>query len=95
VSNFKFGKSGSSSSNDSHRFGLLLTQLIEDKQVKSLPGSVLNVLGRNKQVALRMPKFKDTRKSQSAFFTGWIDETEPRSPLAELFAKIVPTMTTM
>ena len=54
------------------------------------------VLGRNRQVSLRMPKFKDTRKNaQSPFFTGWIDETEPRSPLAELFSKLVPTMTTM
>jgi thiol-disulfide isomerase/thioredoxin len=43
-----------------------------------------------------MPKFKDTRKStQNPIFNGWTDEVEPRSPLAELFAKITPLMSTM
>lgn len=40
--------SGSSSSNDSHRFALLLTQLYTDKHMKSLPASVLNILGKKK-----------------------------------------------
>jgi hypothetical protein len=39
------GSSGGSSSNDSHRFALLLTQLYTDKHTKSLPASVINVLG--------------------------------------------------
>lgn len=39
------GKSGGTSSNDSHRFALLLTQLYTDKHTKSLPASVINVLG--------------------------------------------------
>ncbi|KAJ1401818.1 hypothetical protein B484DRAFT_235649, partial [Ochromonadaceae sp. CCMP2298] len=88
-------KSGSSS-NDSHRFALLLTQLFVDKHSKSLPASVLNVLGRNRQVSLRMPKFKDSRKAQQTpFLNGWVDDTEPRSPLAELFSKLVPQMDSM
>ena len=40
--------SSSSSSNDSHRFALLLTQLYTDKHMKSLPASVLNILGKIK-----------------------------------------------
>ena len=47
---FKYGgKSsggGGSSTNDSHRFALLLTQLYTDKHTKSLPASVINVLGK-------------------------------------------------
>lgn len=43
-----------------------------------------------------MPKFKDTRKTQQTpFFNGWVDDSEPRSPLAELFAKLVPMMDAM
>jgi hypothetical protein len=91
-SSFKFGRS----SNDSHRFALLLTQLYTDKGAKSLPASVVNVLGRNRQVSLRMPKFKDSRKAQQTpFFNGWVDEQEPRSPLAELYSKLVPLMSSM
>ena len=92
----KSGGGGGSSSNDSHRFALLLTQLYTDKHMKSLPASVINVLGRNRQVSLRMPKFKDTRKAQqTAFFNGWVDDQEPRSPLADLFTKLVPMMSVM
>jgi hypothetical protein len=53
---------GGSTSNDAHRFGLLMTQLYQDKHTKSLPASVINVLGRNRQVSLRMPKFKVSRQ---------------------------------
>ena len=42
----KLNGGGGSSSNDSHRFALLLTQLYTDKHIKSLPASVLNILGR-------------------------------------------------
>lgn len=43
-----------------------------------------------------MPKFKDNRKSQQTpFFNGWVDENEPRSPLAELFNKLTPVMSVM
>jgi thiol-disulfide isomerase/thioredoxin len=91
-----YGKKSSSSSSDSHRFALLLTQLFVDRHAKSLPASIANVLGRNRQVCLRMPRFKDTRKAMTtAFFNGWVDESEPRSPLGELFAKVVPQMRTM
>lgn len=90
-----YGKSSSMSANDAHRFAVLCTQLLADRQAKSLPASVLNVLCRNRQVALRMPKFKDTRKTSTVFFRGWVDETEPRSPLADLFVKLVPLMRNM
>jgi thioredoxin-like negative regulator of GroEL len=90
------GKTVSTGSNDSHRFALLVTQLYSDKHTKSLPASIINVLGRNRQVSLRMPKFKDTRKAtQTPFYNGWIDENEPRSPLADLMGKVVPMMTVM
>jgi len=53
-------------------------------------------VGRNRQVALRMPKFKDNRKShQTPFFNGWVDENEPRSAIAELFGKLTPVMSVM
>jgi thiol-disulfide isomerase/thioredoxin len=91
-----YGRNVGSSATDSHRFGLLLTQLLTDKQTKSITSSVLNVLGRNRQVSLRMPKFKDTRKADhSPFYNGWVDESEPRSPVGELFGKLVPLMTSM
>jgi hypothetical protein len=89
------GGGSSSSASDSHRFAVLCTQLLADRQAKSLPASVLNVLCRNRQVALRMPKFKDTRKTSSVHFRGWADEAEPRSPLADLCAKLVPLMRSM
>lgn len=88
------GATTGGSSNDSHRFAVLLTQLYADKQHKSLPASVVTVLCRNRQISLRMPKFKDTRKvSTTSYFQGWCDEVEPRSPTSELFSKIVPLMT--
>lgn len=91
-----YAKKGGSSSSDSHRFALLLSQLLVDRHTKSLPASVVNVLGRNRQVSLRMPRFKDCRKATGTpYFNGWIDETEPRSPIAELFQKLVPLMKSM
>ena len=74
MGNFTFGgrRAIGSSASDSHRFGLLLAQLYNDKSTKSLPSSVINVLSRNRQVSLRMPKLKDTRKNtQVAFYNGW------------------------
>ena len=53
-----YKKSSSSTGSDSHRFALLLTQLFKDKHSKSLPSSVLNILGRNRQVSLRMPRYR-------------------------------------
>ena len=85
-----------SSGNDSHRYALLLAQYYADRHSKSLMGSVINVLCRNRQVSLRMPKFKDTRKNAtSKQFNGWVDESDPRSPLSELFSKLVPAMSTL
>ena len=62
IDSFSLGKS-EGSVNDSHRFAVLLAQFYVDKQTKSLPASIVNVLCRNRQVSLRMPKFKDTRKA--------------------------------
>lgn len=85
--------SSSSSSSDSHRLGLLLAQLYTDRNSKSVYASVINVLGRNKQLCVRMPEFKDTRKSrQSSVFNGWTDAREPRSAVGDLFNKIVPLL---
>jgi thiol-disulfide isomerase/thioredoxin len=85
--------SSSSSSSDSHRLGLLLAQLYTDRSSKSVYASVINVLGRNKQLCVRMPEFKDTRKSrQSSIFNGWTDAREPRSAVGDLFNKIVPLL---
>ena len=85
--------SSSSSSSDSHRLGLLLAQLYTDRNSKSVYASVINVLGRNKQLCVRMPEFKDTRKSrQSSVFNGWADAREPRSAIADLFHKVVPLL---
>lgn len=85
--------SSSSSSSDSHRLGLLLAQLYSDRNSKSVYASVINVLGRNKQLCVRMPEFKDTRKSrQSSVFNGWTDTREPRSAVGDLFNKVVPLL---
>jgi len=92
---FESGKSYSSStsSSDSHRLGLLLAQLYCDRNSKSVYASVINVLGRNKQLCVRMPEFKDSRKSrQSTVFNGWTDSREPRSAIADLFNKLVPLL---
>ena len=87
------GRSNTTSSSDSHRLGLLLAQLFADRHSKSVFCSVINVLGRNRQVCVRMPEFRDSRKSrQSYVYNGWVDETEPRSPLSELFTKLVPLL---
>ena len=81
----------SSSSSDSFRFAVLIAQLYVDVRVKSLPSSVVNVLSRNRPVSLRLPKFKDTRKTKNVpYIHGWTDEAEPRSPIADLFSKLVP-----
>jgi hypothetical protein len=40
-----FSSTKSNSTNDAHRFGLLLTQLYADRHSKSLPASVINILG--------------------------------------------------
>jgi hypothetical protein len=43
-----------------------------------------------------MPKFKDTRQSaKGTIYNGWVDEAEARSPVGELFSKIIPLMTTI
>ena len=64
-----------------------------DYRTKSVWSSIVNVLARNKQLCARMPKFKDNRKSKSTpIFNGWTDEREPRSPLSELFEKVVPLL---
>jgi thiol-disulfide isomerase/thioredoxin len=73
----------------------LLSYIYTDRRTKSLPNLVINVLMRNRQVSLRMPKFKDSRKSQSPFFIGWTDDQEPFSPLADLFSKVAPMMSTL
>eukprot|EP01033_Poteriospumella_lacustris_P010457 gene10460-7435_t len=71
---------------------IFLYNLLSGDTLKSLPGSVINVLARNRQVSLRMPKFKDTRRSQNPFFVGWVDDNEVSSPLADLFSKLAPMM---
>ena len=79
--------------NDSHRLALLLTQLYSDRRVKSVWGSLVNVLGRNKQLCVRLPRFRDSRrKRRSNVFNGWVDDAEPKSPLGELFEQVVPVM---
>jgi hypothetical protein len=47
-----YGGGGGGSTNDSHRLGLLLTQLLVDAKTKSVFASVLNVMGRNKQLSV-------------------------------------------
>ena len=57
---------------DAHRFAVLLSQLYQGRHAKSVQASVINVLARNRQVCLRMPKFKDTRSErQGRVFNGW------------------------
>ena len=79
--------------NDSHRLALLLTQLYTDRRTKSVWASVVNVLGRNRALCVRMPRFRDTRKMrQGQVFNAWKDAAEPRTPLGDLLASVVPTM---
>ena len=54
----------SNQSSDSHRLALLLSQLYVDRRSKSVCASVINVLCRNRQLSVRMPEFKDTRKNK-------------------------------
>jgi thiol-disulfide isomerase/thioredoxin len=89
------GRTTGGSSNDAHRLAMLISQLYSDRQIKSVAGSVINVLARNRQVSLRMPKFKDNRRAQNPFFVGWIDDNEVSSPLADLFSKLAPMMQTL
>jgi len=44
-----------------------------------------------------MPVFRDNRKgnNNNPKFNGWCDDNEPRSPLADLFSKLVPTLATL
>ena len=89
----RMGHSTASSANDSHRLGLLLTQLLVDAKTKSVFASVLNVMGRNKQLSVRFPEFRDTRKTRSSnVFNAWTDDKEPRSAIADLFNKLIPLM---
>ncbi|KAJ8602501.1 hypothetical protein CTAYLR_001253 [Chrysophaeum taylorii] len=89
----KFSKKKQRTANDSHRLALLLTQLYSDRRVKSVWASLVNVLGRNRQLCVRLPKFRDTRrKRRGNCYNGWVDESEPKSPLAELFEQVVPVM---
>jgi thiol-disulfide isomerase/thioredoxin len=79
--------------NDSHRFALLAAQLYSDSSKHSLLSSSINVLGRNRHLCVRMPKLVDTRATKnSPIFNGWIDEAESKSPLADLFSRLVPYM---
>ena len=95
---FGFGGIGggglmSASASDSHRLGLLLTQLLTDAKTKGVLASVLNVMGRNKQLSVRFPEFRDTRKNRSNYiFNGWTDDREPKSAILDLFDKLVPLM---
>ena len=85
------GGSKLASTNDSHRLGLLLTQLLVDTKTKSVFASVLNVMGRNKQLSVRFPEFRDTRKYRSSnVYNAWTDDREPNSAIADLFNKLVP-----
>lgn len=89
----KFAKKKQRTANDSHRLAVLLTQLYSDRREKSVWASLVNVLGRNRQLCVRLPKFRDTRrKRRGNVFNGWVDEVEPKSPLAELFEQVVPVM---
>jgi thiol-disulfide isomerase/thioredoxin len=89
----RMGHATASSANDSHRLGLLLTQLLVDAKTKSVFASVLNVMGRNKQLSVRFPEFRDTRKNRSSnVFNAWTDDKEPRSAVADLFNKLIPLM---
>eukprot|EP01038_Epipyxis_sp_PR26KG_P004458 gene4458-6304_t len=84
------------SGNDSLRFALLLSQLYLDKQVKSLPASLINIIARNPQLSLRLPKFKDNRqKAKSKVYYGWTDDVESVSPVSDLFEKVVPFLTSL
>ena len=79
--------------NDAHRYALLMSQLFGDKQQRGLLGSVVNILTRNRHVCVRMPRFRDNRKSrQSSIFNGWTDDKESRSPVSDLFSALVPMM---
>ena len=86
-------KQRSSQGTDSHRLATLLAQLYSDIRTKSVMASIINVMVRNKQLGVRMPKFKDTRKvKKGSVFNGWVDEKEPTSPLGDMFNTIVPTL---
>lgn len=90
------GNTSLTNTNDSHRFATLIAQLYSDRRSKSLPASVVNVLVRNRQVSMKMPKFRDTRKTQSAFHVGWSeDDSNRQSPIADLFSKLVPLMVSL
>ena len=61
-----WGKRRQGTTSDAHRFAVLLSQLYKGRHSKSVQASVINVLARNRQVCLRMPKFKDTRSERQS-----------------------------
>ena len=51
---------------DGHRFAQLLAQLFTDRTQKTILGSMINVLVRNRRVGRRLPPFYDTRIDRSS-----------------------------
>ena len=84
-------RSQDSSSFESHRLAILLLQLFKDRNTKSIPASVLNILCLNRRLCRYVPKFKGNRfNTKNGVFNGWVDKKNPKAPLADLFNEILP-----
>lgn len=86
--------SSSSSSNDSHRFALLLTQLYTDKHMKSLPASVLNILGKKKYYIINVYVYTYFLFFSRSFLSDYITSSHYILYIICHLVKFTPTTTT-
>ena len=55
---FSYSYSRQNVRNDAHRYAMLFAQLMNENSQRSLMGSCINILIRNRHVCVRMPRFK-------------------------------------
>lgn len=49
-------------------------------------------MARNPELCKKLPKYVDKRKLKNTQVNGWGDDTEPVSPIDDLFSVLIPTL---